>query len=56
VTEISLKITAGSGSENEIIIQSTDGLEIDRKRETWGKDEDGLRIVGRVKTRSRLVS
>ena len=50
VTEISRKITAGSGSENEIIIQSTDGLEIDRKRETWGKDGDGLSIVGRVKT------
>jgi hypothetical protein len=50
VTEISRKITAGSGSEDEIIIQSTDGLEIDRKRETWGKEGDGLSRVGRVKT------
>jgi hypothetical protein len=50
VTEISRKVTTGSGSEDEIIIQSTDGLEIDRKRETWGKDGDGLSRVGRVKT------
>jgi hypothetical protein len=50
VTEISRKITAGSASEVEIIIQSTDGFEIYRKRETWGKDGDGLSRVGRVKT------
>jgi hypothetical protein len=49
VTEISRKITAGSGSEDEIIIQSTDGLEIGRKRETWGKEGDGLSRIGRVK-------
>jgi hypothetical protein len=50
LTEISRKITAGSGSEDEIIIQSTYGLEVDKKREAWGKEGDGLSRVGRVKT------
>jgi len=50
VTEISRKVTAGSASEDEIMIQSTNRLEIYRKREAWEKDGDGLSRVGRVKT------